>query len=74
MTDAKTLGQALDALLQPEKFRDYGPNGLQVQGRFGEQDLGFWGVGDQVWGQPQDLADHVARALGRLIRSLQKPT
>ncbi len=32
MTDAKTLGQALDALLQPEKFRDYGPNGLQVEG------------------------------------------
>jgi len=32
MTDAKTLGQALDALLQPEQFRDYGPNGLQVEG------------------------------------------
>ncbi len=32
MTDAKTLGQSLDALLQPEKFRDYGPNGLQVEG------------------------------------------
>jgi dinuclear metal center YbgI/SA1388 family protein len=32
MTDAKTLNQALDALLQPEKFRDYGPNGLQVEG------------------------------------------
>ena len=32
MTDAKTLGQAFDALLQPEKFRDYGPNGLQVEG------------------------------------------
>jgi dinuclear metal center YbgI/SA1388 family protein len=32
MTDAKTLCQALDALLQPEKFRDYGPNGLQVEG------------------------------------------
>ena len=32
MTDAKTLGQTLDALLQPEKFRDYGPNGLQVEG------------------------------------------
>jgi dinuclear metal center YbgI/SA1388 family protein len=24
---------ALDALLQPERFRDYGPNGLQVEGR-----------------------------------------
>ena len=32
MTDVKTLQQALDALLQPEKFRDYGPNGLQVEG------------------------------------------
>ena len=32
MTDAKILGQAFDALLQPEKFRDYGPNGLQVEG------------------------------------------
>jgi len=32
MTDAKTLGQTLDALLLPEKFRDYGPNGLQVEG------------------------------------------
>ncbi len=32
MTDAKTLGQALDALLEPEKFKDYGPNGLQVEG------------------------------------------
>jgi dinuclear metal center YbgI/SA1388 family protein len=164
MTDAKTLGQALDALLQPEKFRDYGPNGLQVegdrdvkllvsgvtasralieaaiaadadailvhhglfwrgqdgrvtgwmrerlrlllahgihlfayhlpldahpelgnnaqlarvlglqvQGRFGEQDLGFWGVGDQVWGQPQDLADHVTRALGRQVTCVGDP-
>ena len=33
MTDRRTLGQAFDALLQPEKFRDYGPNGLQVEGR-----------------------------------------
>jgi dinuclear metal center YbgI/SA1388 family protein len=32
MTTAKILGQALDALLEPEKFRDYGPNGLQVEG------------------------------------------
>ena len=32
MTHAKILGQAFDALLQPEKFRDYGPNGLQVEG------------------------------------------
>lgn len=32
MTHATTLGQAFDALLQPEKFRDHGPNGLQVEG------------------------------------------
>ncbi len=32
MTDAQTLGRALDELLQPERFKDYGPNGLQVQG------------------------------------------
>ena len=32
MTNVKTLLQTLDALLQPEKFRDYGPNGLQVEG------------------------------------------
>ena len=28
-----TLLQALDALLQPERFKDYGPNGLQVEGK-----------------------------------------
>ena len=32
MTNATILGQAFDALLQPEKFRDYGPNCLQVEG------------------------------------------
>ncbi len=32
MSDFKTLGQAFDALLQPERFKDYGPNGLQVEG------------------------------------------
>jgi dinuclear metal center YbgI/SA1388 family protein len=158
MTDAKTLGLALDRLLQPEKYRDYGPNGLQVEGdrdvkflvsgvtasralieaaiaadadailvhhglfwrgqdgrvtgwmrerlrlllahgihlfayhlpldahpqlgnnaqlarvlglqvegRFGEQELGFWGAGCQVWAHPRSLADHVAQALGRSV-------
>lgn len=158
MTDAKTLGQAFDALLQPEKFRDYGPNGLQVEGdrqvrllvsgvtacralieaaieaqadaivvhhglfwrgqdgrvtgwmrerlrllmahgihlfayhlpldahpelgnnaqlarvlglqtegRFGEQDLGFVGTGTQAWGRPEALAEHVAAVLGRPV-------
>lgn len=158
MTDAKTLGQAFDALLQPEKFRDYGPNGLQVEGdrqvrllvsgvtasralieaaieaqadaivvhhglfwrgqdgrvtgwmrerlrlllahgihlfayhlpldahpelgnnaqlarvlglqtegRFGEQDLGFVGTGAQAWGRPEALAEHVAAVLGRPV-------
>jgi dinuclear metal center YbgI/SA1388 family protein len=32
MTDRQQLLQTLDALLQPERFRDYGPNGLQVEG------------------------------------------
>lgn len=32
MTDRTQLLQTLDALLQPERFRDYGPNGLQVEG------------------------------------------
>lgn len=27
------LQRAFDALLQPERFKDYGPNGLQVEGR-----------------------------------------
>lgn len=33
MIDAKQLTQALDIVLQPAQFKDYGPNGLQVQGR-----------------------------------------
>jgi len=33
MTDRHQLLQAFDALLQPERFHDYGPNGLQVEGR-----------------------------------------
>ncbi len=32
MTNRTQLLQAFDALLQPERFRDYGPNGLQVEG------------------------------------------
>lgn len=32
MTDQATLLQTFDALLQPERFKDYGPNGLQVEG------------------------------------------
>lgn len=32
MTDRAQLVQAFDVLLQPERFRDYGPNGLQVEG------------------------------------------
>ena len=158
MTHANILGQAFDALLQPDKFRDYGPNGLQVEGdrdvkmlvsgvtasralieaaidaqadaivvhhglfwrgqdgrvtgwmrerlrlllahgihlfayhlpldahpelgnnaqlarvlglqtegRFGEQDLGFVGAGTQTWSGPQALADHVAATLGRSV-------
>jgi dinuclear metal center YbgI/SA1388 family protein len=33
MTDRALLLQAFNTLLQPEKFKDYGPNGLQVEGR-----------------------------------------
>jgi dinuclear metal center YbgI/SA1388 family protein len=33
MIERKTLLAALDTLLQPERFKDYGPNGLQVEGR-----------------------------------------
>ncbi len=33
MTDRNQLLQAFDTLLQPERFRDYGPNGLQIEGR-----------------------------------------
>lgn len=32
MMDRHELVAAADALLQPERFRDYGPNGLQVEG------------------------------------------
>lgn len=32
MIDRSQLLQAFDTLLQPERFRDYGPNGLQVEG------------------------------------------
>ncbi|HCE28292.1 MAG TPA: Nif3-like dinuclear metal center hexameric protein, partial [Comamonadaceae bacterium] len=31
-TTRDSLRQTLDALLQPERFKDYGPNGLQVEG------------------------------------------
>ncbi len=33
MTDRILLARTLDTLLAPENFRDYGPNGLQVEGR-----------------------------------------
>lgn len=33
MTDRQQLLQFFDGLLQPERFKDYGPNGLQVEGR-----------------------------------------
>lgn len=33
MTDRQQLLETLDTLLQPERFRDYGPNGLQVEGK-----------------------------------------
>jgi dinuclear metal center YbgI/SA1388 family protein len=33
MASTQELLQAFDALLQPERFKDYGPNGLQVEGK-----------------------------------------
>jgi dinuclear metal center YbgI/SA1388 family protein len=33
MTDRSQLLQSFDQLLQPERFKDYGPNGLQVEGK-----------------------------------------
>jgi dinuclear metal center YbgI/SA1388 family protein len=33
MATLKDLTQAFDRLLQPERFKDYGPNGLQVEGK-----------------------------------------
>ncbi|TFY99637.1 Nif3-like dinuclear metal center hexameric protein [Ramlibacter rhizophilus] len=33
MADRQALLAAFDELLQPERFKDYGPNGLQVEGR-----------------------------------------
>jgi dinuclear metal center YbgI/SA1388 family protein len=33
MTSRQHLADAFDQLLQPERFKDYGPNGLQVEGR-----------------------------------------
>lgn len=39
MIDAKQLTQVLDEVLQPARFKDYGPNGMQVQGRASIQTL-----------------------------------
>jgi dinuclear metal center YbgI/SA1388 family protein len=33
MASSQQLLQAFDRLLQPERFKDYGPNGLQVEGK-----------------------------------------
>ena len=33
MATVQQLLQAFDSLLQPERFKDYGPNGLQVEGK-----------------------------------------
>lgn len=41
--------------------------GLQAEGRFGEQSLGFVGSATQTWSRPQELADHVAGALGHSV-------
>src|SRR5262245_32528538 len=33
MASAQQFLKAFDGLLQPERFKDYGPNGLQVEGK-----------------------------------------
>src|SRR6476469_1959290 len=33
MTTAQQLLQSFDSLLEPSRFKDYGPNGLQVEGK-----------------------------------------
>ena len=48
MTHRQELLQAFDALLGPERFKDYGPNGLQVEGRALTVD--FSGLPSQVPG------------------------
>ena len=39
MASAQQLLASFDALLQPERFKDYGPNGLQVEGKDAVQRL-----------------------------------
>ncbi len=39
MATRSQLLMACDALLQPQRFKDYGPNGLQVEGR---DDIRLW--------------------------------
>lgn len=39
MSNRTQLLQTFDALLQPERFRDYGPNGLQVEGALAVQKI-----------------------------------
>ena len=43
-TTRHELLHAFDLLLAPERFRDYGPNGLQVEGQYG-----LSGEGDAGW-------------------------
>ena len=52
--------------------------GLQVEGRFGEQQLACWGnaIAPLAFASPQDLAAHVERVLGRtpvLVAPISKP-
>src|SRR3954468_18588709 len=39
MTDRAALEHRLNQLLEPARFKDYGPNGLQVEGRAGVNHL-----------------------------------
>ena len=42
MTHRQDLLTAFDTLLTPERFKDYGPNGLQVEGREAVRKVRFW--------------------------------
>jgi putative NIF3 family GTP cyclohydrolase 1 type 2 len=70
MASAQQLLRAFDAPLQPERFKDYGPNGLrpglEVRSRIGEQDFVFLGMRAQgdAFADTHQLARHVEAKRG----------
>ena len=73
------LQRAFDALLQPERFKDYGPNGLQVEGRAQIKRLvsgvtasrALIDAAIEQRADAQALARHVEAALGRPVTLVQ---